>query len=428
MPMRYEDYKRYLSPALAKSTDLVIDHGEGSYMYDVNGEKYLDFVQGIAVNALGHNDPHVRAAIHEQVDRLVNGSFNMVNFPTTLELVERIAQVAPGDLGCTLFANGGAEATDGSLKLARAYTRRPCVIAFKGSFHGRTWGALSVTGSAAHYRESYQPGLPGVYFATYPQKDLCPKGMDAQQRSKFCLDELQQLFDYLVEPTEVAAIIMEPVQGEGGYFVPPASFVQGVREICDKYGILLIFDEIQSGYGRTGKMWAGQNFGVTPDVMNLGKAIAGGMPMSVIVSTEKIMAKWLPGMHGGTFGGNPVAAAAGLAVLDQMEEQHILKNVNEKGAYLAGKLEELRKAHPVVGDVRGIGLMRAIEFDHPEDGSPAPEIWTAVKAQCLKNHMITLNCGVHGNGMRFATRLNVTTDELGEGVGILDRSMSELGY
>lgn len=428
MPMRYEDYKRYLSPALAKSTDLVIDHGEGSYMYDVNGEKYLDFVQGIAVNALGHNDPHVRAAIHEQVDRLVNGSFNMVNFPTTLELAERIARAAPGGLGCTLFANGGAEATDGSLKLARAYTRRPCVIAFKGSFHGRTWGALSVTGSAAHYRESYQPGLPGVYFSTYPQKDLCPKGMDAQQRSKFCLDELQQLFDYLVEPTEVAAIIMEPVQGEGGYFVPPASFVQGVREICDKYGILLIFDEIQSGYGRTGKMWAGQNFGVTPDVMNLGKAIAGGMPMSAIVSTEKIMAKWLPGMHGGTFGGNPVAAAAGLAVLDQMEEQHILKNVNEKGAYLAGKLEELRKAHPVVGDVRGIGLMRAIEFDHPEDGSPAPEIWTAVKAQCLKNHMITLNCGVHGNGMRFATRLNVTTDELDEGVGILDRSMSELGY
>ncbi len=428
MPMKYEDYKRYLSPALAKTTDLVIERGEGGYMYDVNGEKYLDFVQGIAVNALGHNDPHVRAAIHEQVDKLVNGSFNMVNFPTTLTLAERLAQIAPGKLGCTFFSNGGAEATDGSIKLARAYTRRPCVIAFRGSFHGRTLGALSVTGSAAHYREAYQPCMPGVYFATYPQKDLCPKGMDAEERSAYCLDDLRQIFDYLVEPEEVAAVIMEPVQGEGGYFVPPASFVQGVRKMCDEHGILLIFDEIQSGYGRTGKMWAGQNFGVTPDIMNLGKAIAGGMPMSAVVSTEEIMSKWLPGMHGGTFGGNPVAAAAGLAVLDQFEEQHILDNVAEKGTYLAGKLGALQKAHPVVGDVRGIGLMRAIEFDHPEDGSPAPEVWKAVKAQCLKNHMITLNCGVHGNGMRFATRLNVTTEELDEGVGILDRSMTELGY
>ena len=251
MPMRFEDYKQYLSPALAKSTDLVIDHGEGSYMWDVNGEKYLDFVSGIAVNALGHGNKAVQDAIKEQVDKLINGSFNMVNFPSTLRLAERIAEVAPGELGCTLFANGGAEATDASLKLVRAYTKRPCIIAFTGSFHGRTMGAMSVTGSNSKYRHTYQPCVPGIYFAPYPQKDLCPAGFDAEQRSAYCLGEIDKLFSYLVAPDEVAGIIMEPVQGEGGYFVPPQSFVEGVRERCDKYGILLIFDEIQSGWGRT---------------------------------------------------------------------------------------------------------------------------------------------------------------------------------
>lgn len=426
MSMEYKDYQRYLSPALAKTTDLVIERGKGSYLYDVNGERYLDFVQGIAVNALGHCNEAVQMAIREQVDKLINGSFNMVNFPTTLTLAQRLAEITPGDLGCTFFSNGGAEATDGALKLARAYTGRPCIIAFRGSFHGRTYGACSVTGSASKYRHSYQPLVPGVYFATYPQSDLCPKGFTPEQRTEYCLDDLQQLFDYLVSPDEVAAIIMEPVQGEGGYFVPPTEFVQAVRRICDEHGILLIFDEIQSGYGRTGTMWAGQNYDVIPDIMTVGKAIAGGMPMSAVISTESIMAEWHPGMHGGTFGGNPVCAAAALAVLDEFDRLDILTNVRKQGAYLEGKLEELRAAHPIIGDARGIGLMRAISFNH-EDGTPAPEIWNAVKAQCLKNHMITLNCGVHGNGMRFATCLNVTFDIIDEGVGILDKSMSELG-
>lgn len=426
MTMKYSDYERYCSPALAKTTDLVIERGEGSYLYDVNGNRYLDFVQGIAVNALGHCDPAVRAAIHAQVDSLINGSYNMVSFPTTLTLAKRLAETTPGELGCTFFSNGGAEATDGALKLARAYTGRPCVIAFRGSFHGRTIGAVSVTGSASKYRRAYQPLVPGVYFATYPQKDLCPKGFTAEQRTEYCLEDLRQIFDYLVCPDEVAAIIMEPVQGEGGYFVPPTDFVKGVRDICDEHGIMLVFDEIQSGYGRTGRMWASENYGVVPDIMTVGKAIAGGMPMSAVVSTERIMAEWHPGMHGGTFGGNPVCAAAALAVLDEFERQGILANVNKQGTYLAERLSELQSAHPLVGDVRGIGLMRAIEFDH-EDGTPAPEIWGQVKAQCLKNRMITLNCGVHGNGMRFATCLNVTSDIIDEGVGILDKSMCELG-
>ncbi|MCI1956663.1 MAG: aspartate aminotransferase family protein [Oscillospiraceae bacterium] len=423
--MKFEDYKQYLSPALAKATDLVITKGEGSYLYTESGEKYLDFVQGIAVNALGHCHPAVVKAVQEQAANLMNASFNLVNFAPTLKLAKRIAEKSPGDLGCTFFSNGGAEAIDGALKLAKAYTKRPAIIAFEGSFHGRTIGASTVTASNSKYRKYYEPMMGSVYFAPYPSKDLCPKGMDEEERSAYCLSRIQQLFDYIVAPEMVAAILMEPVQGEGGYVVPPLSFVQGVRKLCSEHGILLIFDEIQAGYGRTGKMFAGENFGVIPDIMTLGKAIGGGLPMSAVVSTPKIMGEWHPGMHGTTFGGNPVAAAAGNAVLDVFESTDILTHVNEMGAYLKKKLAVLKEKYSCISDVRGLGLMVAIEFSH-EDGTPGGDIWAKVKQVCIENHLLTLNCGVHGNGLRFATCLNVTKDILDKGVGILDKSIESV--
>lgn len=411
MSMKFEDYKQYLSPALAKTTDLVIKSGKGLYITDVDGKTYIDCVQGIAVNALGHCHPAVVEAICNQANQLIHGSFNMANFETTLSLAQKLADVAPGKLGSTFFSNSGAEANDGAMKLAKAYTKRPAIIAFKGSFHGRTVGATTVTASNSKYRKYYEPLMGGVYFAPYPSKDLCPKGFDEEQRSEYCLNELKSIFSYLAAPETVAAIIMEPIQGEGGYVVPPKSFVKGVRELCDKYGILLILDEVQSGYGRTGKMFASENFDVVPDIMTLGKAIAGGMPMSAIVSTPEIMEEWHPGMHGTTFGGNPLCAAAALAVLDQFEKLQILKNVNEMGGYLKGKLLELQKKYPFMYDVRGLGLMLAVEYCH-EDGTPAPEIWATCREACLKAGMMTLNCGVNGNGQRFATPLNITKDEV----------------
>lgn len=420
--VQFEDYRQYLSPALAKATDLVIDHGEGPYLYDIKGEKYLDFVQGIAVNALGHCHPKVVEAICEQAHRLVNASFNLVNFESTLQLAKELAAAAPGKLTSVFFSNGGAEATDGALKLAKVYTKRPAIIAFKGSFHGRTIGATAVTASNSKYRKYYEPLMGSVYFATYPNKDLCPKGFDEAQRTQFCLDDLQSLFEYVIAPDTVAAILMEPVQGEGGYVVPTKEFVQGVRNLCDKYGILLIFDEIQSGYGRTGKMFASENFGVVPDIMTVGKAIAGGLPMSAVVSTEKIMDEWHPGMHGTTFGGNPVAAASGLAVLKEFKEAHILENCLKQGTYLKENLMALKEKYSCISDVRGLGLMLAAEFSHV-DGSPAPDIWSKVKEACFKNHLLTLNCGVHGNGMRFATPLNVTKEVLDEGLSIFEAAL-----
>lgn len=423
--MNFKDYEPYLSPALAKNTDLVIKEGKGCYVTDVNGDVYLDFVQGIAVNALGHCHPAIVKAIQDQAGKIINGSFNLVNFEPTLELAKRIAEVAPGNLGSTFFSNGGAEANDGALKLAKAYTKRPAVIAFTGSFHGRTIGATTITASNSKYRKYYEPLMGSVYFTPYPSKDLCPKGFDEEQRSAYCLEELDKLFRYVVAPEMVACIIMEPVQGEGGYVVPPKSFVKGIRDICTKHGILLIFDEIQAGYGRTGKMFASEHFDVVPDIMTLGKAIAGGLPMSAIVSTPEIMSRWLPGMHGTTFGGNPVAAATACEVLNQYEKLNILDHVTEMGVYLKEKLFELQGKYSCISDVRGVGLMVAVEFSH-EDGTPAGDIWAKVKQECFNNKMLTLNCGVHGNGFRFATPLNVTKDEIDEGISKFEKALAAI--
>jgi len=423
--MKYGDYKSYLSPALAKSTELIIESGTGCYLTTTDGVEYLDFVQGIAVNSLGHSHPRVVAAVTEQVGKVMNASFNMVSFPSTLTLAKRLSAILPGDLGSVFFSNGGAEATDGALKLAKAYTRRPAIIAFKGSFHGRTIGATSVTASNSKYRKYYEPMMGSVYFTPYPSADLCPAGMSPSERTDYCLRELASLFDYIVAPEMVAAIIVEPVQGEGGYVVPEKEFLQGLREICNKHGILLIFDEIQAGYGRTGKMFACENFDVVPDIMTLGKAIAGGLPMSAVVSTPEIMSKWLPGMHGTTFGGNPVVAAAALAVLDEFEESKILENCNKMGAYLKDRLLELKKNYPIISDVRGLGLMLAIEFTNP-DGTPGGNLLSAVKDSCLQKGLLTLSCGVKGNGMRFATPLNVTEKEIDEGLSILETALQEI--
>lgn len=419
----FKDFKRYLSPALSKATDLVVESGKGMYLTDVNGKRYIDWVQGIAVNALGHAHPRVVAAAKEQIDKLVTASFNVVNYPTTLELAKRIAEVTPGDLDSMLFANGGAEATDAAIKLARVVTGRPAVIAFKGSFHGRTMGAISITASNSFYRKDIEPLMGGVYFAPYPSKDLCPEGYDAKERAEWCLGEIRRLFKYCVAPDQVASIYVEPVQGEGGYVVPDPSFLQGLRKMCTEYGIMLTFDEIQSGYGRTGKMFAGMHSGVVPDIMTVGKAIAGGFPMSAVISSQKNMDKWLPGMHGGTFGGNPVAGAAGLAVLDEFQEKGIVAHAAELGEYFKSRLLELQKTYPFIADVRGVGMMLAIEFGQVGDRTGA-DVFHEVSSKALEAGLLLLGCGADHDAVRFAAPLNSTTEEIDEGLTVLDRVLA----
>jgi len=425
--MKFSEYQPYLSPALAKTTDLVMESGHGVYIKDIDGNEYMDFVQGIAVNALGHAHPKIVKAISEQAAKLVTASFNLVNYPPTLELAKKIAELAPGNLGSTFFSNGGSEANDGALKLAKAVTGRPCIIAFRGSFHGRSVGATSITGSNSKYRKHYEPLMGGVYFCPYPNAyrwGYDGKGASEEETAKQALGELQTMFDQIVYPEDVAAIIFEPVLGEGGYVVPPKAFVEGLRKKCDEHGILLIFDEIQSGYGRTGKMFASEHFGVVPDIMTLGKAIAGGLPMSAIVSTPEIMSKWLPGMHGTTFGGHPVCAAAALAVLEAYKEENILENATKQGAYLKERLLEFKSKYPIIGDVRGLGLMVAMEFINPADRSPNADAFNKMRQYCLEHKLLVLGCGVYGNGFRLATPLNITREELDKGLAIIDAALA----
>lgn len=427
--MKLNEYKQFLSPALAKATDLVIESGKGCYVRDVDGNEYLDFVQGIAVNAFGHCYPKIIEAMKGQIDKLVNGSFNLVSYPSTLELSKKIAAVTPGNLDVTFFSNSGAEANDGALKLARASTGRPIVISFRGSFHGRTMGATSITGSNSKYRKSYEPLVGGVYFVPYPTPyrwGYRDETVDPDVCAEECIKELQKTFDYLAYPEDVAAIIIEPVMGEGGYVVPPKKFLQELRKICDKYGIKLIFDEVQSGYARTGKMFASEHFDVVPDIMTVGKAMAGGLPMSAVISNKETMDKWTAGMHGTTFGGHPVCAAAANVVLDAIEEEKIMENVTVQGDYLRARLEEMRTNYPVMGDIRGLGLMTAVEFIHPEDKRPNADAFNALRSYCLDHKMLLLGCGVYGNGLRFATPLNIKREDLDKGLEIIEAGLKTL--
>src|SRR3989442_5487556 len=351
--------RAHLSQVLYRYTPLVIDHAQGSYLYAVDGRRYLDFASGIAVTNLGHGHPDVLRAAHEQLDRLVHTSVVAHDEPT-IELAERIAAVAPGKLGKLVFANSGAEAVEGAIKLARYTTGRPALIAFQGAFHGRTYGALSLTASKSYYRERYEPFLPGVYHVPYPYPFRNPTGTSEQATLDYVFGAIDELLDTRVPPRNIAAFIVEPVLGEGGYVVPPAEFMPRLRALCDQHGILLIADEVQCGYGRTGKMFASEHAGVVPDIMTLAKSIAPGLPLSAVVATSKLMDKWEPAAHGSTFGGNPVSCAAGIATLDVFAREGILANAAARGAELIRRLRDLQRRLPVIGEGGGLGPMGGV--------------------------------------------------------------------
>jgi 4-aminobutyrate aminotransferase len=422
--VKFSDYSAYFAPVVTKETEIIVKSAKGCRLTDLEGNTYIDFVQGIAVNALGHCHPAVVAAIQEQAEKIIHASLNIVSYPSTLEFAKRISETTPGDLSVSFFSNGGAEATDGALKLAKVSTDRPGIIAFRGSFHGRTIGATSITGSKSRYRRRLEPLMPGVYFSGYPYYFHRDIEVGEEEYAQRRLSELKEILACTIDPEDVAAIYVEPVQGEGGYIVPHIDFLKGLREICDKHGILLVFDEIQAGFGRTGKMWAGDHFGIIPDIMTAGKAMAGGLPMSAIISTKETMGKWEKGTHGTTFGGNPVCAAAGLAVLDALQNG-VIENCRIQGEYLASRLDELKAKYPVVGDARGLGLMRAIEFVEPGTREPNPKAMQKAILAAREKKLLLLSCGIYQNTIRLAPPLNVTRDELDEALGIIDAAVAE---
>lgn len=415
--------ERHLAPVLPRLYDLVIERAQGPYVYTDTGEAYLDFIAGVAVNNVGHCHPEVVAAIQEQAARLIHSCLVYAYYPPAVQLAEALAQAAPGDLDTVYFANSGTEAVEGALKLARAVTGRPGIVAFRGAFHGRTMGALSLTSSSSHYRTLYEPLVGSVYHASYPDLVHSPYGGSPEEQADAYFAEVEAILRYQVAPDRTAAIVIEPIMGEGGYIPAPAHFLRRLRELCDRHGILLIFDEVQSGFGRTGKMFACEHAGVVPDVLVLAKAIAAGMPLGAVVARRELMARWPTGTHGSTFGGNPVACAAGLASLRVIQRERLADRAGELGAYLQGRLRELQSRYPIIADVRGLGMMVGVEFQRP-DGSPSPEAVGRVVRQCLADRLLFSTCGRQREVVRFMAPLNIPVADLDKGIEIFGQAVA----
>lgn len=417
----YERAQKVIPPAAGRATQIGVVRGEGSYLYSEEGKKYLDFASGVAVCNVGHNHPEVVNAAINQIQTLIHGGHNVVYYESYISLAEKLVELT-GNNTMVYFSNSGAEANEGSVKLAKYVSERPAVISFMGSFHGRTIGTISLTASSSAYRKNYEGLLPSIYFAAYPYCFRCPFKQKQGACGMECLEQFDNIFTHLIDPYKVAAIIMEPVAGEGGYIVPPVDFVQGLSKICDKYGICLIFDEIQTGFGRTGKMFAYKHYGIQPDIMSCAKGIASGFPLSAVIGKEEIMRQWPAGAHGGTFGGNPVACAASLATIKLLEEK-LLDNAAEMGNYLKNRLIELKEKYAVIGDVRGLGLMVGLELVD-ENKNPNGNLVKKILGHCQQKGLILLSCGTYKQVIRFIAPTTVTRTEIDEALAILDEGIS----
>jgi 4-aminobutyrate aminotransferase len=412
----------------ARYTDLIVDHGEGSWLVTTDGRRYLDYSSGIGVTSTGHAHPRVAAAVAEQAAKLLHGQQNIVYHEPGLRLHARLAERAPAEGWGAFLSNSGAEAVEAAVKLARVATGRPVILAFRGGFHGRTAQAMALTSSRVTVRGDFEP-LPGsVHHAAYPFCYRAPGGAHSPEACTCDWEaQLELLFAQLVDPRRVAAVIIEPVIGEGGYIVPPPAFLPRLREITREHGMLLIADEVQTGFGRTGRFWAVEHWGVVPDIIVMAKGIASGLPLSGILAPRELLARWLPGTHGGTYGGNVVACAAALATLDVIDDEGLVANASERGAQLLAGLQPLAERHASVGDVRGLGCMVAIELVKPGvgDGRGAdPEATKRVLAEALERRLIVLSAGSFGQVVRLIPPLVTTADEVDQAIEIMSQAVT----
>ncbi len=399
-------------------TQMYCARAENAELWDVEGRRFIDFGSGIAVVNTGHRHPRVVAAMKAQLDRFTHTAYQIVPYESYVSLAERINAITPGSHAKkTAFFTTGAEAIENAVKIARAATKRPGIVSLSGSFHGRTFMAMALTGKVAPYKVGFGP-FPGSIFHVPAPIPL--HGVSVEDS----LAALGALFKSDIEPTQVAAIIVEPVQGEGGFYVMPAEFMRALRTLCDTHGILLIADEVQTGFARTGKMFAMEHYGVTPDLMTLAKSLAGGMPLSAVTGRAEIMDAPAPGGLGGTYAGNPVAIAAAHAVLDVIAEERLVERANALGERLRATLESVRERQPRIADVRGLGAMVAVEFMKLGTREPDPEFTQRVQSSALQQGLLLLTCGVYGNVIRFLFPLTIPDAVLDEGLGILANALA----
>jgi 4-aminobutyrate aminotransferase len=421
-----------IPPVWGRITNLVVDRGEGSWLITNDGERYLDYSSGIGVTNTGHAHPRVVAAIQAQAAKLLHGQQNIMYHEPGLRLYERLRHVLPGEGWGAFLSNSGAEAVEASIKLARIATGRPVILGFRYGYHGRTGQTMALTTAKDVYRGHFEP-LPGsVYHTAFPYCYRWAGGAHPADEHCVCDWEAQLdlTFHQYVYPEHVAAIIVEPVLGEGGYLVPPPGFLPRLREITRQHGILLIADEVQTGFGRTGELFAVSHWGVEPDILVMAKGIASGLPLSGIVAQRSILDQLPAGSHGGTYGGNVVACAAANATLDVIEGEGLVANAAERGSQFLAGLRSLAPRYPSIGDIRGLGLMLALEFVKPGEGDgrvPDPEVTKRVQAEALKRKLIVLTAGTYVNVVRIIPPLVTTADEVGQALRILDESLAAAG-
>lgn len=413
----------HLSPVWGRVTDLVVERGQGSYIYTSAGEQYLDFTSGIGVTNTGHCHSTVVKAIQGQAAKFLHAQVNCYFHEPLVRLSHTLNTVTPAHLDTFFFSNSGAEAVEASVKLARHYTGRTNIIVFQGGFHGRTAQTMAMTTAKTVYRVDYQPLPGGIFVAPFPY--AYRYRMSAEQVSRWALQELDMILHTQTAPQETAAMIIEPVLGEGGYVPAPSQFLQGLRQVCNEHGILLIVDEVQSGFGRTGKFFAHQHAGVAPDIMVMAKGMGSGFPISGIASSRAIMSKWQVGTHGGTYGGNIMGCAAVEATIDVIQKEGLVENAAVRGQQLMDGLAEIQSRYPVLGDVRGLGLMVGTEFTNPDTGQPAADIAKKVTTHALaEGHLVLLTCGMYANTVRWIPPLVVTEAQINSALEIFEKALA----
>ncbi|MBX4910699.1 MULTISPECIES: 4-aminobutyrate--2-oxoglutarate transaminase [Rhizobium] len=408
-----------ISRGVGMTTQIYADRAENAEIWDKEGRRYIDFAAGIAVLNTGHRHPKVIAAVKDQLDRFTHTCHQVVPYENYVSLAERLNALVPGNFQKkTIFVTTGAEAVENAVKIARAATGRSAVIAFGGGFHGRTFMGMALTGKVVPYKVGFG-AMPGdVFHVPFPVE---LHGVSVDQS----LAALKKLFAADVDPQRVAAIILEPVQGEGGFYPAPAAFMKALRELCDQHGILLIADEVQTGFARTGKMFAMDHHEVAADLTTMAKSLAGGFPLAAVTGRAEIMDAPGPGGLGGTYGGNPLGIAAAHAVLDVIKEEDLCNRANLLGGRLKQRLESLREKVPEIADIRGPGFMNAVEFNDRRTGLPSADFANKVRLTALDKGLILLTCGVHGNVIRFLAPITIQDEVFGEALDILETSMLE---
>ncbi len=424
-----EERKRYVPPGVYLVQPVTIAESKGAVMKDVDGNTYIDFTSGIGVTSLGHCTEEIVETICDQAGKLIHSCIHVANYEPYVNLAKKLIEITPGSFPKrALMLNSGSEAVENAIKIVRQSTGRPNVLSFENSFHGRTYMAMTLTGKWDPYKVGLGPFVPGVYFTPFPYAYRCPWGTsDREECGKAALHHIEKnVFKTQVDPGTVGAVIVEPVQGEGGFIDPPKNFLPGLKELCDEHGIQLVVDEVQTGFARTGKMWAVEHFGVEPDVITMAKAIASGLPLSAVVARDELMKDIYPGSLGGTYGGNPIACATALKVIEIIERERIVERAAEMGAKLRKRLDELYDRYEVIGDVRGLGPMLAMEFVKDRGTKePNPDASSRVMKTCLGNGLLTLKAGLYNNCIRLHPPLTIEDELLDRGMEILEGAIKK---